>query len=731
MGSRELLSKRLSKMLTARQQQADQGMGLAAPGDADPLMQAPMPPELPNPFALGQSTEAASEASSVSIGNRARSMVNRAEFIAQIEKKLSSHAASTSISLKPYGLERKPGELPDTWEDLDSEVESKKQIKPIVELKLGQLPATTVPVNPAPQPLRGLAADLHALEIIKQRARTQANVLAAAGKPKRAPRKPKATEVVAKPPAQPDPVVPKAPPVRKKAVDVAQAPLAQFMATPAHLELQSRAQLDLATFFLDEFQVQAFRSRVLAEKQQQTQLKPSVFDPSTQVLDFQVQAGTELVSHTRSALFNEQEFEDWVESLEREFPPLYQQEKRFEPTEISRRTRDALKMLPLLGRNVTVGSMLNSWKLMGQMGRNRSLVIQPDFVRLDTQETLEHELFLGQSGLPAHRNHTLFKPTESQGYLSATAIHLFRPRQLVAPHEDAELFMSRIHPLTKRHIAQEPFSAWFERVFTTNLSHATLIESWVGEVVSRYSMMHKKLLKQARVVSQELIKEYEGGDTGLRQNTAFNMRFYQCHGFLPAASFYEFLQCPVRPGGTWGASIPLWQALGQGHVVGWNDVILEEQPMDLLLLHFLAVFAQGPRHHEGLLGTLALLDVLMRCGDYFDAPQQFASKADQLAMDRSLGSLKAYEQVLSDEALKHNPNPSHNLGSYRVAWDRHTKATPADGAYLSAHQEVQLVESFAGLKSTLQNVGVWRDDIAHLIELSQIKLANVEALHGR
>ncbi|HEX4916380.1 MAG TPA: hypothetical protein VFV43_00640 [Limnobacter sp.] len=689
MASRELLQKRLGKMLAARQNKATSKV---------PVPTGELLPPLPM---LGEPQ--ADEAATVQIGAQARHLLDRTAFIRQIEAKLAGHATKP-LALRPYGLDRKPGELPNTWEDLDQEVEVRRKLKPIAELKLGAQMPVSEPTSARSTP-RGLQADLDTLERIRRLSQQQAAVLDAVGKPAKPKRKAAA------------PIVPATAPTPAPA-----SALDTFMATPVHLEWQSRAQLDMASFFMDELQVRNFRDRIASERAQQAPLHITVYKPAQHRVDFTQNPRAAETVHAHSALFNDQEFDAWVASLEQQFPPLYKQEQRVERVPVSARTREALKLLPLLGRNVTLGSLLNSWVMMGHMGRKRALVVQPDFVRLDNQETLEQELFLGQSGLPPQRNHTLFKSSDHEGYLSGSAIHLFRPRQLVAPHEDAEGFLTRVHPLLKRHFAQQAFTQWFDKVFTTSLSHTTLIESFVGDAVQRHASIQKKLLKQAAVVSKALYAEYGQGEASLGGNTVFNMQFYQEHGFLPAQSFYEFLQCPVADA-QHGGNRPLWQVLGTGGQVQWQQIGIEEHPMDLVLMHVLAIYALSPVQNAGLVKLMGLLDLLIRCGDYFDVPMHSPNQDDQRAIDKSLGVLKAYEKVLTEDDATKSGEQQHSLGSYRFAWDRHTQQTPVDDAHLPSHQESQLVEAFHGLCKQMQVAGIWRNDIARLLQLSQLALA--------
>ncbi|HEX4879416.1 MAG TPA: hypothetical protein VFV39_06195 [Limnobacter sp.] len=719
MASRELLQKRLGKMLAARQNRGGQGDAAGALDDKPMPAPAPTPALEPDVLVLGNASN--EEAATVHIGSQARHLMDRTAFIRQIEAKLAGHA-NKPLALRPYGLDRKPGELPNTWEDLDHEVEVRRKLKPIAELKLGvQMPASA---PPAARPVaRGLQADLDALERIRRLSQQQAAVLEAVGKPAKPTRKAAKPAAAAKPGTPATSATPTAPSAlpTAPATPAPASALDTFMATPVHLEYQSRAQLDLASFFMDELQVRNFRERIAGERAQQAPLNTTVFKPLQHRVDFTQNPRAAETVQASSALFNDQEFDAWVASLEQQFPPLYKQEQRVERLPVSARTREALKLLPLLGRNVTLGSLLNSWVMMGHMGRVRALVVQPDFVRLDNQETLEQELFLGQSGLPAQRNHTLFKASDHEGYLSGSAIHLFRPRQLVAPHEDAEGFLTRVHPLLKRHFAQQAFTQWFDKVFTTSLSHTTLIESFVGDAVQRHASIQKKLLKQAAVVSKALYAEYGQGDASLGGNAVFNMQFYQQHGFLPAPSFYEFLQCPVADA-QHGGNRPLWQVLGAGGQVQWQHIGIEEHPMDLVLLHVLAIYALSPVQNAGLVKLMGLLDLLIRCGDYFDVPMHSPNQDDQRAIDKSLGVLKAYEQVLSEDQAVQG-SEQHSLGSYRFAWDRHTQQTPVDDAHLPSHQESQLVEAFHGLCKQMQVAGIWRNDIARLLQLSQLALA--------
>jgi hypothetical protein len=721
MTARDMLSQRLAKMLTSRQ------VGVAQPkaSEPDPLMDSPAPAEddeqgaIPDLFA--NPTKPTQDAK-INIGSKARELADRNAFIRRIEGKL----ADKSISLKPHGLDRPAGELPDNWAELDEQVRRKRQMRPIKELKMGGMPARSEPQVPcepvqpvnqlaprASAPLRGLAADLHALELIRRRSAGAQPAVPRAQRPRtEAPHTPVA-------PLSPMPPTPPVSTAAIKPLVEQDAAVAKFFNTPTHLELQSKAQLDMARFFMDELNVRHFRTRVQTEKARQHTLKPTVFDPALAPLGFDASRAPSPSPAEHSPLFNDIEFEQWVAELERVYPPLYQQEARFEKTPVSQRTQEALKMLPILGRNVTIAALLNSWRLMGELKRGRSMVVQPDFIRLDNQQTFEHELFMGQSGLPGQRNHTLFKPTDGQGYLNNTAIHLYRPRQLLAAHEDAESFFMRVHPLFKRRFSESAFSGWFDQVYAHGLNQVYLIESFVNDTIGRYSGIQKKLLKQAKVVSRELKREYDEGNTDFRQNSAFNMKFYQNHGFLPASSFYEFLQSPVRPNPQWGsAGMPLWQALAAGHEVLWCDIVLEEQPLDLTLLHFLAVFAKNPASAQKLVPLMGVLDLLLRCGDYFTGSVGISrSPHEQALVDKSTALLKAYEQLLTDESLKNNPDPSHRLGAYQIVWNKSNQRTPVDGANLNLQQENQLVDAFSNLEKVLNDSGLWRKELADVIGL--------------
>ncbi|WP_370264049.1 hypothetical protein [Limnobacter sp.] len=717
MASRDLLQKRLGKMLAARQNKSVQGHAPAAL-----LPQS----DLTEPLStLSAPADAASDqAATVHIGTQARHLLDRTAFIRQIEAKLASHATKP-LALRPYGLDRKPGELPNTWEDLDQEVEVRRKVKPISELKLGVSKpqqsevACQSPASISKPVARGLQADLDTLRRLRQLNKRQAALLEAAGIPK-----PAQTIKTEASPAPPKSSVAPTPDKPSTLTPAATCAVEAFMATPAHLEWQSKSQLDIARFFMDELQVKNFRGRIESERTSQRPLAYTVYSPALQAIDFTANPRAAEAKQSNSALFNDLEFDAWIAELEQQFPPLYRQEQRVERVQVSQRTRAALKLLPMMGRNVTLGSLLNSWSMMGQMGRVRSLVVQPDFVRLDNQETLEHELFLGLSGLPAQRNHTLFKASEDDGYLSGSAIHLFRPRQLVAPHEDAEGFLTRVHPLLKRHFAQQAFTQWFDKIFTTSLSHTTLIESFVGDAVQRYASIQKKLLKQASVVSHALHAEFGQGQATLGGNPVFNMQFYQQHGFLPAPSFYEFLQCPVADA-LEGGNRPLWQVLGAGGHVHWRQIGIEEHPMDLVLLHVLAIYALAPVQNASLVKLMGLLDLLIRCGDYFGLPITSNNTDEQRAINKSLGLLQAYEKVLAEDLPPQGSEAQNSLGSYRFPWDRHTKQTPVDDAFLPGHQESLLVEAFHGLCKQMQAAGVWRNDIARLLQLSQLALATV------
>ncbi len=699
MTARDMLSQRLAKMLTSRQAPGAQTKNV----EPDPLMDAPAPAsddfdQIPDLF----SNQAAPSAElKVNIGSQARELIDRGAFIRQVEGKL----ANKSISLKPRGVERPAGELPDNWDELDAQVKRKREMRPIKELKIGGMPARDN--KPATQvSLKGLAADLYALELIRKRSAGVSAPSPIATQPNTV----SATQAVntARPARSVKPLVEQ------------DAAVAQFFNTPTHLELQSKAQLDVARFFMDEQKVRHFRSRVQAEKTSQPTLKSTVFNQLEAPLCFDLKHVPVGSSAESSALFNDTEFEQWVAELQRTYPPLYQQEARFEKTPVSQRTQEALKMLPILGRNVTIAALLNSWRLMGELKRGRSMVVQPDFIRLDNQQAFEHELFMGQTGLSGHRNHTLFKPTDGQGYLNNTAIHLYRPRQLLAAHEDADSFFTRVHPLFKRRFSEAAFTGWFDQVYAHGLNHVYLIESFVNETIGRYSVIQKKLLKQAKVVSRELKREYEEGNTVFRQNSAFNMKFYQNHGFLPASTFYEFLQSPLRPDVRWGqAGMPLWQALAADHAVQWSDIVLEEQPLDLTLLHFLAVFAKNPQHAQKLVPLMGVLDMLLRCGDYFTPCIGLSAAPEEKAlMDKSTSLLRAYEQLLTDESLKNNPDPTHRLGAYQIVWNRSTQRTPVDGANLNLQQENQLFDAFSGLQKVLADAGLWRKELADVIGLN-------------
>ncbi|MDX1669510.1 MAG: hypothetical protein R3194_08840, partial [Limnobacter sp.] len=346
--------------------------------------------------------------------------------------------------------------------------------------------------------------------------------------------------------------------------------------------------------------------------------------------------------------------------------------------------------------------------------------------RLDTQETHEQDLFLGHSTLMAHRNHILFKPTDTEGYLSGSALHLARPRQLIAPHEDAQSINDRLHPLQKRSFAQAPFSKWFDKVYARSFSQSYLIENFVSETIGHYKSMQNKLLKQAAVLAKSLYEEFEQGQEFPRQEPAFQLRFLQTHGFLPSSSFYEFLNLPVRNRYSISSlNQPLWQVLGAGKSVQWEDLVLEEQPLDLQLLHFLALYAQQPKRYAKLLSPMAVMDSLLRSGDYFGAetPPDENQEPDQKAKTKSLAALRAYEHLFEQEEEQLQPNHNHKLGDHFIVWNRETGQTPMCGASLNHEETRWLSELFADLQQTMKQAGVWREDIAKCARLLSLQFA--------
>lgn len=795
MASKDLLSKKLGDLLAGRK--APAGID-SVPDSKSSAESSPSAPKAAfNPFDLDSESQE-QPAAQVSLGPQAQKMVDRVALVRQIEERLGIQHVQP-IRLQQGGEQRNSDSLPDSWEGFEDRFQNRIPARAnIPQLNMGSarlrggafdeteappVGATRVKSSPSAQApnskLSGLAADLHALEVLRRRAEEKLKVQAiqvdpvkkvakvaakSAGKvanelaneladksaaKSKTPRKvqksaavespavkspqAKSTKVAstvkakapAKTPAKASANSPtKVPAKVSSTVPIKSVPaeLSEFLDTPAYLQMESRAQADLAGFFMDEFQLIGFKERILNERSKQTRLVPKYFKHQETVFDLQAQAKRPDLLHDASALYNEQDLNEWVDQLEKNFPPLYKQESRVERPEVSLRTLESLKSLPLIGRNVTVGSMLNSWKLMGNMGRVRSLVIQPDFLRLDQQETFEHEIFLGQTALPTHRNHTLFKAKDMEGYLSNTALHLYRPRQLLAPHEDAEGYFTRLHPVQKRGFGEQAFHGWFDKVFTTALSHVTLIESFVAEVVGRYTMVQRKLLKQAKAVSMALVQEMESSGTVLRQDAAFKMHFFQTHGFVPSDSFYEFLACPVRGlVSESGLPIPLWQALGQaashGYDVQWKNIVLEEQPVDLVLLHFLALYAQSPDEYEGLIPTLGMLDLLVRCGDFLHTRQPSGSKKEQYEQEKSTALLKAYEHLLVEEELKSQPEANHKLGTHHIVWDKQTQSTVACSAYLTQQHANQLQEAFAGLRQTLEGTGLWRDEISDWAKL--------------
>jgi hypothetical protein len=170
-----------------------------------------------------------------------------------------------------------------------------------------------------------------------------------------------------------------------------------------------------------------------------------------------------------------------------------------------------------------------------------------------------------------------------------------------------------------------------------------------------------------------------------------------------------------------GLPIPLWQALGQaashGYDVQWKNIVLEEQPVDLVLLHFLALYAQSPDEYEGLIPTLGMLDLLVRCGDFLQIRQPSGSKKEQYEQEKSTALLKAYEHLLVEEELKSQPEANHKLGTHHIVWDKQTQSTVACSAYLTQQHANQLQEAFAGLHQTLEGTGLWRDEISDWAKL--------------
>lgn len=776
MASKDLLNKKLGDFLVGRK--APAGGGSVPSSEASAESASPANKSAFNPFDLDSENQEQA-AAQVFLGPQAQKMVDRVELVRQIEQRLGIQHVQP-IRLKQGGEQRNPDSLPDSWEGFEDRFQNRiqDQTSPVTQTKpsartnipqlnmgIGRLQgkaldapetppvgATRVKSSPsvkaANSKLSGLAADLHALEVLRKRAeeklKNQPAPLDAVKKASKSTTKPagkvqkpvvesssvkapqaKSTKTArtpqAKAPAKATSKATTQAPIKVSAeVPVKSVPpeLSAFLDTPAYLQMESRAQADLAGFFMDEFQLIGFKDRILNERSKQVRLVPKYFKAQETVFDLQAQAKRPDLLHDASALYNEQDLNEWVDQLEKNFPPLYKQESRVERPEISSRTLESLRSLPLIGRNVTVGSMLNSWKLMGSMGRVRSLVIQPDFLRLDQQETFEHEIFLGQTALPTHRNHTLFKAKDMEGYLSNTALHLYRPRQLLAPHEDAEGYLTRLHPVQKRGFGDQAFHGWFDKVFTTALSHVTLIESFVAEVVGRYSMVQRKLLKQAKAVSTALVQEMESSGAFLRQDAAFKMHFFQTHGFVPSNSFYEFLACPVRGlTAESGLPMPLWQALGHGQEVQWKSIVLEEQPVDLVLLHFLAMYAQNPDEYEGLIPTLGMLDLLVRCGDFLQTQKPVLSKKEQQEQEKSMALLKAYEHLLIEEELKSQPEATHKLGAHQIVWDKPTQTTVACSAYLTQQHANQLQEAFVGLRQTLEGTGLWRDEVADWAKL--------------
>ncbi|MDX1670417.1 MAG: hypothetical protein R3194_13425, partial [Limnobacter sp.] len=195
----------------------------------------PARPHVFNPFDLSGEED---EGASVSIGNSAKGALDRAEFVRQIEQRLDNHRIELKTSDKTPARQATPAPAP--------------QAKPFDWHDIAK------PVNSKTKPVRndgGLSDDLRALQRLRKLSegnQTQPPV-AKPVKPVQA-KQAKPPESAAKKPAQLNSIQ-------------------SFLQTPTHLELESKAQADLAGFFMDEFQLLSFKDRVLKEKQKQVPLE--------------------------------------------------------------------------------------------------------------------------------------------------------------------------------------------------------------------------------------------------------------------------------------------------------------------------------------------------------------------------------------------------------------------------------------------------------------------------